>query len=122
MTTREEVVEYHNARAKMNKRTFETAQLIEWGIHELDEDECEHILQFEKRWMDEFKVYCDLVFTAPDDGRFWRIEVAINNGAGWNSLTGTSRGLPTPRPEQKTFDAIEVEKVEVVETVWRVVQ
>ena len=90
----------------MPTREFGTTQLLEWGVHEYDE--CEHVLEMEEDAMEEFEVDCHLVFKAPDDGRLWRLDFQINNGAGYNDFTGISYG-DNIRPEQKSFLGTEVE-------------
>lgn len=89
----------------MPTRLFETTQLLEWGIHEYDE--CEHVLEMEEDAMGEFEVDCHLVFKAPDDGRLWRVDFQINNGAGYNDFTGTSYD-DNLRPERESFLGTEV--------------
>lgn len=90
----------------MPRRTFDTQQLIDWGVHEYYE--CEHVLEMEEDGMDKFEVDCHLILQAPDDGRLWRIDFQINNGAGYNDFTGISYG-DNLRPEVQSFTGIEVE-------------
>ena len=103
----------------MPTRTFNTQQLIEWGVHEYYE--CEHVLEMEEDGMDEFEVNCHLVFKAPDDGRLWRLEFQINNGAGYNDFVGISYG-DNLRPEQKSFVGTEVEPKQKTVTVYEEVE
>jgi hypothetical protein len=102
----------------MPTRVFETTQLIEWGVHEYYE--CEHVLEMEEDGMDKFEVDCHLVLKAPDDGRLWRIEFQINNGAGFNDFTGISYG-DNLRPEQESFLGTEVEPKQKTITVYTTV-
>ena len=99
----------------MPKRTFETTQLIEWGIHNFYEDG--YVVHFEEVGMSTFEVDCLLVFRAPDDGKLWRFGFQINDGSGYNDITGTSSeyngGM---KPETLQFTAEEVKPVEVTVT------
>jgi len=102
----------------MPRRTFQTQQLIDWGVHELDE--CEHVLHHEDLGMDKFECDRELVFRAPDDGRCWRFVYQYNNGAGYNDITGCSTwtGDCKPRPEREEFTAVEVAPLEKVVVVY----
>lgn len=106
----------------MPQRTFETTQLIEWGIHELDG--CEHVLHYDDLGMDKFEVEREVVFRAPDDGKLWRFTYEYNNGAGYNDITGCStwQGDNTPKPETESFTADEVVGREVTVTRYKIVK
>lgn len=103
----------------MPTRTFETEKIIEWGLHEWED--CEHVLHFAHLYMHKFEVRCELVFRAPDDGKIWRFEFAVNNGAGYNEISGTTYGADA-KAERFSFEAVEVEPRDKVVTVYEPAQ
>jgi len=102
----------------MPKRRFQTQQLINWGVHD---EENEIVVHDEILGMDKFECECERVFRAPDDGKLWRFTYERNDGAGYDDIVGTSYGS-TARPELPYFDAVEVEAVEVITTKYRPVE
>ena len=92
----------------MPSREFDTQQLIDWEIDELDD--CEHLVHIGEQNVGESDYTMQVVFRAPDDGRLWSIEPQFNNASGYNSITGvTMRGLDKIEPDRPTHIGHEVE-------------
>ena len=102
----------------MPLRHFETQQLIDWGM--AYPEECQHVVRTEETGMDSYESTMDVVFRAPDDGKFWLFEYQYNNGSGWNSISGISDD--PYKPEWPTVTAHEVEPYEVKTTKYRVIK
>jgi len=93
----------------MPSREFDTQLLINWKVDM--EDDCPHVVHIGEQQVDEFDYTQEIVIRAPDDGRLWSIPVEFNNGAGYNSITGTRSRMcgDELRPERATHTGYEVE-------------
>ncbi len=90
-------------------RTFQTAKLIEWDIHQW---ECEHVVHKEER-----RSTRRVVFRSPDDGQFWRLDYEYDNEAFIDELVG--RGTyASPTPERSQLEATLVQERKVVQSVY----
>jgi len=103
----------------MPTRRFETTQLIEWGIHQLED--CEYVVQNEIVGTDKFEHICELIFMAPDDNQYWCFRYEANDGAGYNDIVGTSWG-DNVRPERDHFDAWQVRPMTITTVVYKRVE
>lgn len=98
------------------KRTFETTQLLEWGIHNLDD--CEYVVHVDELGADGYESLRRVVFRAPDDAKLWQFEYEYSNGACYDDMIGTS-DPDDPKPERPSFEATLVEPRLTVATVYK---
>ena len=101
------------------ERIFQTQQLIDWGIHEVEE--CMYVVHFKDLGMRSFEVEREVVFLAPDDEKLWRFTYEYNSGAGYDDIVGTSYG-GNVKPETPTFTAVEVEEHVVTVTSYQEIE
>jgi hypothetical protein len=71
--------------------------------------------------MDKFEMLTEIIFRAPDDGKLWRIEIEENYGAGYNNIRGIDYS-DNPEPEEKSFEAEEMEEYEKTVTLYRKIE